>query len=218
MGRFVKDDRARLLLQLFQNGPKFLFIVKGKKAFKAESPGGESRQGQCCDTGRRSRQRSHCDSCLLTHFDQHLSGIGDRGRSRIRDQGDVLSLLKEADELMPLFHPVIFMIAGHGRMYIKMIQKPDAVSGILRRDQIHTLQSFRHSRRHVPQISDRRGTQIKRSRHFSSLSLHKRHARRSPHDGFPGSAPVSSHGQFSSSGSRPPSVYRLAAFQRIHSS
>ena len=171
MGRLIKDDRTGLLLQLLQHGPELFFIIKGKKAFKTESPGRKPGQGQRRNAGGRSGKRGYRDPGLLAHSDQHLAGIRNGGRSRVRDQGDILSLLQKADELLSFFHPVIFMIAGHRRMYVKMIQKPDTVSGILRRDQIHIPQSFRRPRRHILQIPDRRGAQIKRSCHFPSMSM-----------------------------------------------
>ena len=44
-----------------------------------------------------------------------------------------------AEEFSALFYLIIFVITGHGRFDLKMIQQPDAVAGILCRDEIHFL-------------------------------------------------------------------------------
>ena len=73
----------------------------------------------------------------MAHRHQFLSRIRNTRCSCIRDQRNLLSLLHQTDQIMTFIDLVIFMITGHRRRNLKMIQQFDTVSRILRRDQIY---------------------------------------------------------------------------------
>ena len=65
--------------------------------------------------------------------------------------------------MMSLLNSIIFMITGHRRMDIEMVQQTDTVSGILRCDQIRFLQHPHRPKSHIFQIPDGCRAQIQSS-------------------------------------------------------
>lgn len=59
---------------------------------------------------------------LVAHPHQHLPGIRNGRRPRVRDQRDVPPLQQLPHQLLRLLHLIVLMIAGHRRMDIKMVQ------------------------------------------------------------------------------------------------
>ena len=136
MGRFIDNHRPRLAFQLLQHVLAFL-LIRRQKGLKSKSPRPQSRQRQRRHTGAGSRQHRHRNARLRAHFHQLLARIRDTRHSGIRDQRDIFARPKLLHQLPALIELVVLMIAGHGRMNFKMIQKLDAVAGILRRNHIH---------------------------------------------------------------------------------
>ena len=65
--------------------------------------------------------------------------IRDPRRPRIRNQCDVESFAHLIHQLIRFLDLIVLVIARHRRPDLKMIQQPDGISGILRRNQIDFL-------------------------------------------------------------------------------
>ena len=148
-----------LILQFLQHCFS-LFFIRREKCFKAESSGRLSGDHQRSHTGTGSRKCSHRHTCISAHTHKFLSRVGDAWHPCISDQGHILSFQHLAHQDPSLFYFVIFMITGHGSMDVKMIQKLDTVSRILRCDHIHPIQCPHHPVSHIFQITDGSCTQI----------------------------------------------------------
>ena len=159
VGRLIERNRPRLCLQLLQNLAALLF-VRRQKGLKGKAPGSQAGKGQRRHTGAGSREGCHRNPRLRAHFHQLFSRIGDARHPRVRDKGDIFSFLKAGRQFAPFFKLIILMIAGHGRVDVKMIQQLDAVARILRRDQIHFPEYAHGPEGHVLQVSDGRRAQI----------------------------------------------------------
>ena len=159
MRRLVYDHRPRLVFQPFQRQFMFFFIRR-KKCFEDKSSRRKSRQCQCRHTRACARQACHFDACLVRHLHQLLTRIRNSRCSGIRDQRDICSRQQLLHQLAALVVFVVFVITRHRRMNLKMVQQLNAVSRILRRDQIDLLQNADCTEGHVLQISNWCCTQI----------------------------------------------------------
>ena len=162
VGSLVEDNGTGLPFQLVQY-PLPLFLIRPfrwKKGLKAEAPGRKSGHGQRCDAGRRARKGGHFNPRRSALAHEFLSGIGDSRCSRIRNQSDIHSFSELIHQIDSFLHLIILMVARHRGLYIKMIQKLDAVPGILRRYQIYFPERLEHAVCYILQISDRRRTKI----------------------------------------------------------
>ena len=121
VGRLVKYYGAALLGQFLQNR-RFIPFLRRQESFKAKAPGRQPRKRQGSDTGRRTGQTGDGYALFQTHAHQHFPRIGDGGSPRVRDQRHILPRQQSFRQQLRLLHLVIFMIAGHGGMDVKMIQ------------------------------------------------------------------------------------------------
>ena len=157
MRSLIQNNCPAFLLQLLKHIPSFP-LIRRQKPLKAKTPGTQSRQCQSSNASCRPRQRSHRNPGLLTKSHQSLPRIRDSRSTRIRNQCHILPLLHQPYQIMRLFHPIILMITGHCRLYLKMIQQFNTIPGILRRNNIHIPQRIQHPKRHILQITYRRST------------------------------------------------------------
>ena len=134
--RLVNNHGPGFFLQLRQHQLPVLFLRR-KKSLKAETAGRKSGERQRCNAGAGPGKGSHRHALLLADPHQILPRIGNSRRPCVGDQGDILPFFQFFHKHMGFFDPVVFVIAGHRRMNIEMVQKLDAVSRILRRDQVH---------------------------------------------------------------------------------
>ena len=164
MGRFIQYNRPRLTLQFLQHSSALFFVLRQKR-FKGKSPAGLSRGSYRRNASRRPRHSVDFNSSLVTHRHQLLSRIRNPGRPCICNQGDMFPLLQLLQKDLSLLHLVKFMVACHGGLDIKTRQQLQGISRILRSDQIRLFQNTYRTKRHILQIADRRGTQIKYPAH-----------------------------------------------------
>ena len=135
VGGLIEHRGAEFLFQLPQNFSP-LFFVLGQKGLKGKSPGRQSGKHQPGDTGSRPRHCRHRDPRLQGHSRQLLPRVGDPGHAGVGNQGDFHALPHFFHQFPAFFDFIILVVAGHGSVDLKMVQQLDAVSGILRRDQI----------------------------------------------------------------------------------
>ena len=133
---FINDHSSRLIFQFLQNGLSF-FLIRWKKCLKCEPSRSKSGYRKRRDTCTGSRNSCNRDPCFLTHLHQFFARIRDSWHPGIRDHCNVLTALQTFYKFVSFFYLIIFMIAGHRCLNLKMIQKLDTVSGIFCCDQIH---------------------------------------------------------------------------------
>ena len=155
MRGFVQDHCPGFILKSCQCLPAHLRL-SGQKSFKHKASCGHSRNDQRADKRCRSGHGKYFDAGLRRHLYYDLPGIGYARRSGVCDQRHRLAPEHTVHQIFPLVVFIVFMIAGHGYMDIKMIQQLDAVPGIFRRDHIRFLQDADCPWRHILQITDGR--------------------------------------------------------------
>ena len=159
MRSLVNDDRSRLIHKILKHFAPLFFIGR-KETLEHKSsrvyPRHCQRRYQCA----RSGERCHPYPCLVAHISQHLTGIGYRGSSRIGDQRNIFSVPHLIDKFVCLIIFIIFMITGKRYFDIKMIEQLNAVSRILRGNDINISQRFKNTLCYVPEVSYRCCAQI----------------------------------------------------------
>ena len=157
MGRLIKNRCTGFPLQPFQNHFP-LFFIHWQKTFKAKASGRKPRHRQRRDTGSRAGQGRHLDSRFKTKSYQFFSRVGNARRSCIRHQRDIFPRFQIFHKNFSFIDFIKFVIAGHRCFYIKMIQQFYRMTGVFRRDHIHTAQSFQYPESDIFQIAYRCGT------------------------------------------------------------
>ena len=132
----IQNDSTHFCLQFFQNRLLFL-LIRWQKRFKTKSSGGQSRQRQRRNTCRRSRKGCNLDSRFIAQAYQIFTRIRNPRCTGIRNQCYIFSFLHLFNQIICLIDLVIFMITGHRRLDLKMIQQFNTVSRILCRNQIY---------------------------------------------------------------------------------
>ena len=158
----IQNDGPGLLLQFLKNSLPLL-LLRRKKSLEAEPSCRLSGGNERIYRRAGSRDRNHPDAGLHCHLHQDLTGIGDTRRSGVRHTGNRLSFEHTVHQCPRLRHLIVFMVAGHRRVDIEVIEKPDASPGILRGDQIRFLQDPDRPEGHILQIPDRRRHHIQHS-------------------------------------------------------
>ena len=131
----IQNDGPHFCFQFFQNR-LFLLLIRWKKCFKTESSGGQSRQRQRRNACSRSRKGRNLNSSLVAQPYQILTRIRNARCTGIRDQCHIFSFLHLLNQVICLIDLIIFMITGHRRLNLKMIQQLDTVSCIFCCNQI----------------------------------------------------------------------------------
>ena len=151
---FVDHYCSCLIFQFIQDSLSLL-LIRRKKCFKCESsrskPGYRKRRHTCAG----SRNSCNRDPGLLAHLYQFFSRIRDSRHTCIGDHCNIFTILQAFHKFVSFFNLIIFMIAGHRCLNLKMIQKLDTVPGIFCRDQICFFQNPHRPEGHIFQISYR---------------------------------------------------------------
>ena len=129
----IQDNSPGFTGKLLQDRFSF-FLIRRKKSLESKTPGMQAWQSQSSDAGSRTRKWSHFNSGFITHGGKLLPGVWDTRSTCICDQRNVCTCQQLFHEDMALIDLIVFVVAGHGGFYIKMIQKFYAVAGILRSD------------------------------------------------------------------------------------
>ena len=164
--RLVQHDGSRLRLQLLQNLRPFFFVHR-KKGLKAEPPCRFAGADKRIHRRAGSRDRRNSNPILKCHADQIFPGVGNARCPCVRHDSNILPLEQTVDQDMCLAQLVVFMVARHRGMDVKMIQQLDTSPCILRCNQIDLSERSNRPWRHIFQVSDRRRDQIQYSRHLS---------------------------------------------------
>ena len=159
VGRLVEHRCPCLLFEIFQHS-RPLFFIHRQKSLKNISSGIHSRKHQSRYAGRGPRSYGHRYALLITPSRHILSRIGNSRHTSVGDKGDVLPRLQLFDKRRAFCFQIMLVIARHGGLYIKVVQKPECVPCVLRGDKIHGFQYFHGSEGHIPQIAYGSGAQI----------------------------------------------------------
>ena len=141
VGCFIYYYGSGLIFELIYNNCT-LFFIPWQKGFKCKSSGWSARHGKCRDTCRRSRKGCDRNAFLIADSDYILAGVRNARCSGICYKCYVFAFLELCHKLIGLFYLVKLMIACHGCLYVKMIQKLYRVSRVLCRYQIHLFERF----------------------------------------------------------------------------
>ena len=159
MGRLIKYDCSRLVFKRLQNTLS-LRLFPRQKPLERKPSRVQPRERQRTDHGARPRHHEDIYTSLPADPHQILSRIGYSRHPRIRDERNGFSIDDLIRQLMRLLYPVVLVVAGHRRLYIKMVQKLYRISRILRGYQLDLLQYPDRAKGHILKISDGRSHQI----------------------------------------------------------
>ena len=148
--------------------PLPLLLVIREKCLKGKSSRLLPGYYKCCDTRTGSRHRSNRDPRLKALSHQLFSGIRYTRCSGVCYDRNILPGKQLLHQICRFVIFVELMVAGHWCLYLKMIKKLYAVSGILRSYQVCFIKYPYCPIGHVLKISDWRSNQIKCSTHSSN--------------------------------------------------
>ena len=166
VGRFVKDDGARLP---FQGGQPFAAQTAfgGQEPLKDPAGGVLARHGQSGDAGRGPRHRRDGDPPGQGVPDDDRPGVRDAGHPRIRTQGAILPRFDPAQDALAPVQSVL-VVADHRLFQPQMVEQTHGDPGVLGGDKVCRPKSRCRPRGHIFQIADGGGDDVQRSGHNTS--------------------------------------------------
>ena len=143
LGRFIKRIGARVALSHHGKHPAAIRRLTREEAVKQKGREVEAGDGQCRDRRAAAGNADHADSRADRRADQLVAGIGNTGRARVRDDGDIFPLLQLLDKEARLAVLVEFMVCGKRvAANAKLVEQHDGAARILRRDDIRRRQDL----------------------------------------------------------------------------
>ena len=105
-----------------------------QKAQKGEGFGGEARKHQRRHEGAGAGHEGIGNARLAQLLRQQIAGVGDDGRARVGDHGDLFPLPRQRYELFRR-RALVELVAGDERLFdLIMIQKFEGVAGVFTED------------------------------------------------------------------------------------
>ena len=163
VGGFVEDDRALFLQKLGQT-LLFLLAVHGQKALEHPAGGVLPGHGQRGDAGRCRRDGHHLDAPGQRVPHDDLARVGNAGHPGVAAQGTALPCLDALQNGFALLQCVL-VVADHGFLQAQMVQQLHGHTGVLGGDEIRRAEGRCYPGRHIVQIADGRGHDVKSSCH-----------------------------------------------------
>src|SRR5512143_839101 len=166
----VEHDRAALGEQPFEHAPARPALLLDE-AHEGELPGRQAGGDERRDGRGGSGDRHDLMAGVDRGTNELLARIGERGRSRVRDERDVPATVQLPDELDRL--PAVVEV-GVRREVLRLDpvapQQDLRVSGVLARDHVHLLQDPERAMRDVLEVPDGRRDEIELPHHTSSFA------------------------------------------------
>ena len=163
VGRFVEDDRPLFALQLGQPLPLLLFVYR-QKTLEHPAGGVLTGDGQRRHTGGGCRNGHHLDAPGQCVPHDHFARVRDAGHTGIAAQGAVLACLNAAQDPLALLQGVL-VVAHHRLFQPQKVEQLHGHAGILRGNEICRAKGGCHTGRHVIQVADGCGNDIKSTCH-----------------------------------------------------
>ena len=143
-------------LRLLQN----LAPLPGKESSEVKSLTEEPRAGEGGNGGGGSRHRVDGQPPVEGLFHKKRSGVGDQGGSRIRDQGDRLTLFQTVKEDGGFFGPIVLVIGNAGGLDSVVVEEGAGDPGVFGGHKMHPLQDLEGAECDILQVPDGRGHHI----------------------------------------------------------
>ena len=168
VGRFVEDQGAVIVLDLFQMGIAALFTADGEETLKRKAGGYQTGDSQRGNNSTGTGNNNGLNVILRTQAHQILTGIGDAGHTGICNDSTVFSCKDPFDDLNALFPQIVLKIADLRLSDAEMIEDLHRNAGILCRNKIHRFQCLHGAGRKIRKVADGRAHHIELSCHLIS--------------------------------------------------
>ena len=161
VGRFVKNDRARLMAQRFQIFPSCI-AARLQKALEHKAPRIHARKHQCID--ERTAPGNGGNGNLRLHAQAHhiRARIGNARRARIGHQCARFAVSQTGDQGFAACALIVLMIADLRLIQAEMGQQLRGDAGILGGNEVRLAQYLHGAFADIGKVADGRGDQIQR--------------------------------------------------------
>jgi hypothetical protein len=156
---FVQDEGAIFNAKAFESTLTFA-RTGGEKANKKELFVGQTRSGESCEQGGRTRYRNDGNLVPSTEGDEAITGIADERHTGVRDKRDFGALLHGEDEFGGAGHFVMLMIGDEGFLNLVMREKLLGVTGVFASDLVGFFENAKGAEGNVLKIADGRADEV----------------------------------------------------------